>query len=246
MKKTKEIIYDKIKKLLAVAEDKSISKEEASVFAAKAYKMMIENKIERSELNIFEENEIIISKTPLNKEDMYKKAVAPWKQLIGKHLCDYFGCFITKYSSRMVITGKKKDIDSVQYLYDFCRNSIDELTAKHAHGFGRMYAISFREGCVYSIILAMRKEKEEMMAEKSNSYDSLALAILSPEKEVEQCQQKFEELTKVKLKEGKPFNRDNRLDDAFRDGLEKGKDIYKPNRNTLEKKEYLETGGSHE
>ena len=157
---TKVTLIEKINKLLAKAKCESISPEESAAFFGKAHALMLEHKIEQAELDLTEDENPETEEEQLNSEDKGKRKLATWKAQLGLVISKANGCFIYQNGSRIVLTGKKSDTDTVRYLYQYCIREIDRLTKVHASGNGRTYSNNFRLGCVDAIRQAIKAEVE--------------------------------------------------------------------------------------
>lgn len=177
---TKETLIEKINKLLAKANCSSISPEESAAFFGKAHSLMLEHKIEQAELDLSEDETPETEEEQLNQEDKGKRKLATWKAQLGLVLSKANGCFIYQSGSRIVLTGKKSDTDTVRYLYQYCVNEIDRLTATFASGYGRTYSNNFRLGCVDAIRQAIKAEVEAKKQKYASNERALVVINQAP------------------------------------------------------------------
>jgi hypothetical protein len=182
----KEITMDqnlllKIKKLMALADDKA-SKEESAIAFGKAQALMLKHKIDVAMLNSVEEEDKeeaeIFKNSPLNEEDLGKKSLATWKKMLARVLCEFNGCFTYTHGTHIILVGKPSDVATVRYLYSYCTRQIDKLTRKHCRGQGRTYSNNFRLGCVSAIKQSMKDERDAMLAELQATCDERSLLVV--------------------------------------------------------------------
>lgn len=217
----KETLIEKISKLLSKAKCKSITPEESAAFFAKAHSLMLEHKIEQSELDLNEDEEHQTEEEQLNSEDKGKSKLATWKAQLGVVLSKANGCFIYQSTSRIILTGKKSDTDTVRYLYDYCIREIDRLTKAHASGYGRTYANNFRLGCVDAIRQAIKAEVEAKKQKYASNERALVVINQAPilAKEAERHARGAARLSKTR--------RSSRYDEGAREaGRQAGSNIY--------------------
>ena len=158
----------KIKKLMALANDKA-SKEESAAALGKAQALMLKHKISVAMLEEVQDEDKeetqVFRDSPLNEEDAGKTKKSFWKVALTQALCDFNGCFTYSGGSNIYLAGKPSDVDTIRYLYGYCVREIDRLTKLNCKGQGRTYSNNFRYGCVEAIKKAMKAEQEAMLEE---------------------------------------------------------------------------------
>lgn len=244
----KEII-DKINKLLAVAENSAATKEESAAFLSKAYKLMLEHKIESHQLHQ-EENTIIVDSKPLNLEDILagKSTVNLWKSALATMLSRNFGCFIVKSKKYLILTGKKQDIENVRYFYNLCILEIIKLCFKCCKGNGKRYTNSFRFGCIKSIHDSIEFEKTQLAKEFTESNNQTGLMVLSNMlAEVTNARNEFLDfMNKNEAKKPKLTSsavKPKVCPIGYSNGVSEGKDIYNNVKKTKENNSLGENNG---
>lgn len=171
---TKETIISKVKKLLAKSRRTTFPKESAA-FLGKAQSMMLQHKIDEAELDISDDESPEKDELQLNEEDLNKKQLATWKAMLSQTLSKHNGCYVYQEGGRIVITGKKSDVDAVRYLYQYCIRQIDKLTKLDCSGTGKTYSNNFRIGCVYAIRNSIEREMEIKKQEYANNERALTV-----------------------------------------------------------------------
>ena len=155
---TTEAIGEKIKKLLALAANNPSQAESASALA-KAQALMTEHKIEQATLENSKPNEEDIF-AGLGSEDGVTRSY--WKLTLASYLGSANGVFVYKSGKTIGLVGKKSNIQSVTYMFQYCISEIERLSKANCKGLGHSYANDFKRGCVSAIASAIRFEREQL------------------------------------------------------------------------------------
>jgi len=173
-------IAKKIKKLLSLSEGSSFP-EEAATALAKAQELMTRFKVDQATLNNVDETDEPIRdfyESPVNQEDAGKRKLATWKWSLVSTLNRYNGVYAFCSGAKIILVGKTTDVNTVRYLYDYCRREIDRLTTANCKGQGRTYANNFRLGCVDAVKEALKIEQEKLRSEFEKANNERGLVVL--------------------------------------------------------------------
>lgn len=155
---TIEAIGEKIKKLLALAANNPSQAESASALA-KAQALMTEHKIEQATLENSAPNEEDIF-SGLGAEEGVTGAY--WKVTLASALGYANGVFIYKSGKTIGLVGKKSNIQTLTYMFQYCLSEIERLSKANCKGLGHSYANDFKRGCVSAISEAIRLERANL------------------------------------------------------------------------------------
>jgi hypothetical protein len=208
---TTESIIAKIQKLLALAGNNP-SANEAAAAAAMAQKLMLEHKLSMSAVEMSASaGEPIVEYDVLADEG--GRSPRQWKVNLLGAICNNNFCRSVYWSARfhvgenkhlnrghmsrgkMVIFGKRSDIDTVLYLYQWLVNEVERLAKKakqqikDEHGPNsykeevsiRSWTDSFRKGCVTTISTKMYLQRKHQEESIRNSVACTALVKVEQE-----------------------------------------------------------------
>jgi len=212
---TRESVIEKITKLLALSENNP-SVNEAAAAAAMAQKLMLEHKLSLSELEMdAEEDEPVIEHDVLRDEG--GRSPRQWKITLLCAIAANNFCRTVYWSARfhvgdnkhlnhgrmqrgkMVVFGKKSDVDTVLYLYAWLVREVESLSKKakqELYNSGadeevesiRTWADSFRKGCSSTISLKLylqRKRQEAEIKAQAGAACTALVRVDKQEKEVD-------------------------------------------------------------
>jgi len=164
----RENILNKIKNMLDLANNAK-NENEAALAASMAHKFM-----ERHNLCMSEVSEFSVDETEIKEETVHKTGrLATWKMNLLHH--GVAGCFNCKvlisqgYRMRALkLVGTKADMAIARITYDYLVTAVERLAKRHAGGYGRSYANSYKLGAVATItqrLLAQARENREEVKE---------------------------------------------------------------------------------
>lgn len=248
---TRESVIEKIQKLLALAGNNP-SMNEAALAAAMAQKLMLEHKLSMSELEMDERDD-----EPIVEHDVLRdergRSPRQWKVTLLNGIANNNSCMAVYWSARfhvgenkhlnrgkmtrgkLVVFGKKSDVDTVLYLYQWLVKEVEQLSKKAKAqlkdeidvGYNdeeisvRTWADSFRKGCADTIsnkLYAQRKAQEQQIRSQAGAACTALVRIDKQAKEVE----KFVESKYKVSKSGKKMTAD---EEAYIAGREAAKNI---------------------
>jgi len=195
MTEDQEKLLLKIKKLMAKAQDPSVTESEAAAFAAKARQMLIDNKLSEASLD-----EVSLERNPFGYERVDVAArynVAKWKIDLFFAVARYNFCrAVHSQSSKghnMNLLGKQQDREIVIFLYDQLVAKIEALSkseVKKAVQRGEVdwmwrgprhpsqWQFSFCNGAVSGVKGTLRLEYERQKAGQDGEA-TMSLIVLS-------------------------------------------------------------------
>jgi hypothetical protein len=179
----------KIRALRALAASANVH--EAAAAAAAATRLLLEHDLAETELANSDDSAEVPERaaTPL---DTYGRAVPRWRSSLANLLMRVHGCAGWLESSandgghRMVIVGRKTDVETVRYLLAWLVMEIEHLTDAHGKRMGRTWRNSYRWGAVAGIREQLDAVKDDVRACASSAalvvFDARqrALATLLP------------------------------------------------------------------
>lgn len=225
----KDTIKEKTRKLLAVANDKSITQQESETFLAKAYQLMMENKLTSEDIK---DTEIVTDNTAINPEDKNKRSVATWKIRLVQVLQEFIAVYPLKAGSKIYLCGKVENIRDFKELYNFCIIRINLSCAKDCRGKGKIFTNSYRIGCCFGIYSAISMKREEF----KEAYDEKALLVLdNVEREKDKIKDKIKEEFDDNIKSHKTHSNSKINPDAYIQGVNTGVKIYHSKENSKER-----------
>jgi hypothetical protein len=191
----REKAVEKIQKLLALSECKAASPAEAANAAAQAQKLINQHRI--SEAELLEAGTIVDDeKIEYFKEDPIFCAgrISTWQLELASAIASANYCrTITrpgmkgfKNSAAILLVGRKTDKEIVEYLFHYCKNTIEALCKAYmlmGHGSGKRFSNSFKIGAARGIrdkLAEAKKVEKEYFAE---SPQSGALVLLRKREE---------------------------------------------------------------
>ncbi len=177
----RETIAAKLRKILALHEGAS-TPEEAATALAMAQAMAERHNIELASLGTDESQQEKAEKGRI-VEPTHR--LPTWLTMLAKAVADNNGCFVLimgtsgRGSTRYVeIAGRPSDIATCKTLYAWARVEVDRLTARNAHGRGRTYSNSYRNGCVEGFRRAMADERRRLQEEMRGTVSETALTVV--------------------------------------------------------------------
>ena len=161
---TREVVMDKIRKLLKLGE--SPNEHESALAIGKAQALMEEHRIEAAMLEVPEEEdeEVREWEEPLHTNSAY------WQGSLSVILADANGCFVWRSRKGTIVVGKASNANAVRYLLGYCVREINRLARIKGSGNGRTWTNNYRIGCVQGISAAIKAERDEVRADIRRKY----------------------------------------------------------------------------
>lgn len=175
MSKRDDVIR-KINAALALAKGAG-TPEEAATATAIAQKLKERHDICEVDLGVVDEEEIgeCLFGIPLRRK-------SGWQGNLADAVAKAFGCSAIWRTgpshARIVIAGRRSDVEMAVKVRSHCHAEIDRLTAKNAAGMGRGWGVSFRHGCVQALKQSFEAEREALRREMRGHVSETALAIV--------------------------------------------------------------------
>jgi hypothetical protein len=178
MAKSREQIMSQINKLLALGE--SDNENEAASAIAMAQSLMDRHKIEAAQLSEADQSEP--EEEVMDWEDPLDKTWDHWRRNLAGAIARANGCFIfiATQADRSIthtkIIGRATNVSTVRYLFGYCKNEIDRLSARK-RGNGRGWKNNYRLGCVDAIETAIKLEQDALRSEMRAGAGSELMVI---------------------------------------------------------------------
>lgn len=160
---SKQEALDKVRKLLAKANDSAVDEAESAAFAAKAQQIMDRYRIEsfmleKSKEEVEETEEIKDWADPLDPS----RRMPSWRVALSQGIAHANGCQVY-YSGcgGLNIIGCASDVEMVRYMYAFCVGQVDRM-AKAFKGNGRRWITSWRYGVASTVCKRMKESIHEI------------------------------------------------------------------------------------
>lgn len=180
MEQSQDRLIDRIKKLLALA-DNNPSAEEAASAAAMAMRLMRKYNLESADLQAHElRKEGAIIRAVVENGPNYKVRVASWFNVLVTGVAQSLSCETTLgYNSdrtgvTMYLYGARQDVEVANWLINYLRVQIDKLADAHWQN--------------KSLLIRLRNDRapyaSERTREKNNYRFGLAVSVLERVKEV--------------------------------------------------------------
>lgn len=122
-------IIEKVKKLLKMTKENGASENEVQVALTKARKLMIEYKLQMSDIE--KENiEIVDRETKFYYTSVYRPWIANLMEVLANKYCCFW--YITKYYRKRAryvsLSGNKDDVELLESIIEYCINSVRSVT----------------------------------------------------------------------------------------------------------------------
>ena len=189
-------VIDRIRKLFKLAADNP-SPAEAAVALAQAQRMMHRHRIEQTQLDAPDEEEIGLY---VDEPIATGSTIPAWKQAIADVIAELNDCVSLVSESRspvgdrmeriMVIAGRRVDFEAVVLMYNWIANIIEEAAARTSSrlaserfgssGMGRRWINSFRHGAAAEVEERLLQEQRSQRVQlAADPTTGAALAIRS-------------------------------------------------------------------
>ncbi len=171
-------VIDKIRKLLAIASDKSVTESEASTFAAKAQTLMEQHNLSMASVEAAGGSSGDDGKRVKDAADDKKhRTVYVWQRNLMKSIAELNFChcalrFENRYRASPVfagydLIGRSANVASTRVMFDYLTQAIDRLAREEAvvegeHVFSK-FACSFREGAAVRVVERLEAKREEAL-----------------------------------------------------------------------------------
>ncbi len=186
-------VIARVQKLRSLS--KSTNEYEAANAAAAAAKLIDQHQLSEMDLQIKGEKaaeEIVVIEKPLFRTGR----IMLWMSQLGQVLASHYGCSvyigtvnlevdITKPAKgsrdtekAMKMVGRPSDAEVVQYMFDWLRPVIIELTKIHAYGQGMAYSQNYAFGVVKGIETQLKAQHETAKREAAAAGQSQAMVLL--------------------------------------------------------------------
>lgn len=174
--KNREELYDRLRKLLALAG--SDNPHEAALALAHAQALATRHEIEIADLGE-------TPKESIEESVFYENTgtrMIHWKLRLAGVLCRANGCDIYYSGPRVHVAGRPSDVKRAAMLFGECSNAIERLARTQARGRGKRFAQSFRLGCVDAIRAAIKAEEATTRDELRGKVSETALVVIDTRK----------------------------------------------------------------
>ena len=170
-------IVEKIKKILALANDKGATPEEAATAAAMAQRMMMQHQIEEADLVEKGQKQL----DPIAYEIFYDSArVDTWIQQLANSIAPAFCCVVLLSPGRgLGIVGRPENREAYKVTFDYLKEAVHKMAVatcpKTIHG--RRWANSYGMGCSVKIHQRVKEERAALKA-AADAMNDYAIIIL--------------------------------------------------------------------
>lgn len=157
---------DKVRKLLALANDSASTEEEAATAMAMAHKLMQKHRIAEIELDQESKDEgFEVDPTPFAY--MGKKHTS-WKTSLANAMAHHNGCYIWLNGSNICIAGRPQDTEVARTMYKFVARQVMTMATGYK-GKGAKWLRAWRVGVIVTIDERLRTITEELKRETTST-----------------------------------------------------------------------------
>ena len=187
-------IQEKIKKLLELSVNNGATEHEAQVALLKARKLMIDHKINESELNNSNENDIVKVELNYNFNISWMYGL----MLVFKNNFGIFSYAIEKSNEKhIVLFGDRINVDCVKILFENCYNYIIAARDKYCNDYIELFG-KIEPNIGLSFISGFINGLSDKYEEQNKSLNKKEALIILPDKKISD---EFNEFTKDFKKE---------------------------------------------
>jgi len=174
----RESIIDKVRKVLTLA-NRASNEHEAAAAAAVAQRFMAEH-----DLCIEDIGEVSEEDLKIIKEDVYSSGrLATWRMRLLQHVAACFNCAILINSNpgrrknswygddsypgskTLILVGTSDDISAARAVNDYLSEVVERLAKANAHGNGRSYVNSYKQGMTSRLGQRLKAQSVEIVEE---------------------------------------------------------------------------------
>lgn len=166
----RESIISKIRKLLAMTEDRGATPHEAAIAAAKVQALLTEHNLEMADVSKVE----TVDEIGRDTQDITKSVRSPYRKPLANllHICAEYNYCKAVYSfgtGKTVIFGKAHNIEVVKYLYTYLSRTLMAEAKQQHHDSGTAqsvvtWTVGFLEGARKEIAYRLKTQQEEQAA----------------------------------------------------------------------------------
>lgn len=171
---TREVVMDKIRKLLRLGE--SPNENESAAAIAKAQALMEEYRIES---HMLEEPPEAKEEVRTWEDPLHQRARSSWLGRLAVIISKANGCFVYKGGPHIWLVGTASNAEAARYMYGYCVKEIERLAKARGRGNGRIWMNNYRIGCVQGISHAINAEQERVYNDMRRVPDSRALVVVN-------------------------------------------------------------------
>jgi len=183
-------IATKVRKLLAMGNDKASTPEESAAFLAKAQRIIDEHKLDVSSFD-YDENQEREDAEPIvdfGYEDpldnvKYGQYRETWTRRLAAIVSHHNQCrtvYITQFDKSVVIKiiGRPSDVQTVRYMYGFFKRQVEDLSAEACRGHSSAFRGQFCMGVLDTLYGKLNRDRQDMFAEKRKEHAANSMALI--------------------------------------------------------------------
>lgn len=165
---------DRIKKLLAVANNDAASENEAETARRLAERLMEAVGISEEEIR----NSTLRGEDPAAtvRREQGDRKTSSWKGIVAVAVSRMVNCYVyvDSYTKRLQWVGTDSQRESAKELYSWIVKQIDRMTKSAVKGRGKSWAQSYRQG----VSNAIAKQARELVAERLKNHPQTSEALV--------------------------------------------------------------------
>lgn len=170
---SRDKLIDRIQKLMAKANDPSVTEAEAAAFAGKVQELLLLNNLEIRDIDIGTEGaDIKITE----QEFDYKKWNSPHRRGLLNTVCAYYMCTVLHWTrqKKLRIIGKPQNVEVALSMTDYLLKTVIRLSTQYGKAHPGANIIDFRRGAMLRLRRRINDEKEAMERRaRSSNPDNL-------------------------------------------------------------------------